>query len=348
MTDDRLDRMVREADPYRQLDLHGADQELLEEIMSTPVSLAEKRRPRRLLISLATAAAVTGVLSVGYLAHQRSTTEYAGPMPNISISAPAAGDSWTFALKAAEENPRLLIDEPGWKIASIYGFADEKGDITFANGDRTLEINWYPEKEYADYNTDRLRVSKPDPSAVGDWPGSIFTYSADDFALMLHPRDGMFAELRTGGKWTRDSFNAVLTKVKRVDAKAFLAAMPPEIVTPDKAAEAANKVLADVPMPPNFNTDSLLTFGTNDPYQFGAQVTAKIGCAWIAEWERADKAGDKTARSKAEKAMRGSHNWKVFKPMVDEGDWAEAFWEVADEVAAGDLPHGYRDTLGCD
>jgi hypothetical protein len=279
--------------------------------------------------------------------HGRATTQDAAPLPNISVSAPSAAGSWTFALKAAEENPRLLIGEPGWKVTSVYGFADENGDIVFAKGDHSLNITWYPEKEYTGYHTDRLHVSKPQPAAVGDWPGDVFTYSASDFALMLRPRDGMFAELRTSGKWTRASFDKLVTKIERVDAKTFIDALPAEIVTPDKAAEAANKVLADVPMPPGFDTGSLLTFGTNDPYQFGAQVTGKIGCAWIAEWERADKAGDKKARGRAAQAMRSSHNWKVLKSMVDEGEWAEGFWEVADKVAAGKVPPGYRQSMGC-
>jgi hypothetical protein len=233
-------------------------------------------------------------------------------------------------------------------VTSVYGFADENGDIFFEKGDRSLNITWYPEKQYAGYYQDRLGVSRPQAATVGDWPGDVFTYAANDYAIMLRPRDGLFAELRTGGNWTRASFDALLTKVKRVDAKTFVAALPAEIVTPDKAAEAANRILADVPMPPRFDTDSLLTFGTNDPYQFGAQVTARVGCAWIAEWQRADKAGDKKARGRAEQAMRSSHDWKVLKSMVDEGDWAEAFWEMADKVADGKVSPDYRQSLGCE
>jgi hypothetical protein len=342
MTDDRLDRMIRGADPYRLADLDGADQELLEEIMSTSDTLP---RRRRFLVPLATAAAVTGIVGAAALfAPGRDTTQYAAPAPYISIAAP----SEALVLKAAEENPRLLITELGWKITSVYGFADANGDIFFANGDRSMNITWYPARQYDGYYRDRLAVSAPQASAIGDWPGDVFTYSDSDFALMLKPRDGMFAELRTGGTWTRAAFDALLPRIERVDAKAFLAAMPPEVVTPDKAAEAANRILADVPKPPNFDDGTLLTFGTNDPYQFGAQVTARIGCAWIAEYQRADRAGDEAARSKAQLALRSSHNWKVLKSMVDEGDWAEGFWEMADKAAKGRIPQDYRSSLGCD
>lgn len=347
MTDDRLDHLVRDADPFEAVDLHGADQELLEEIMSaSPL----RKPPRRYLVPMATAAAVLGVVGAAALfTHERSTTESdASPLPKISIAAPDPAQAYTFALKAAEANPRLLIGEPGWEITSVYGFTDESGDIHFTKGNRDLNITWYPEKEYQSYYQDRLGVSKPEATTIGDWAGDVFTYNAGDFAVMLHPRDGMFAELRTGGPWNRAGFDATVATVKRVDAKAFLAAMPPEIVTPSRAAEAANKVLADIPQPPNFDTGTLLTLGTNDQYQFGAEVTSKIGCAWIAEFERAGKAGDKAARSRAQQAMRSSHNWKVLKSMVDEGDWSEVFWEVADTVADGKTPKGYQDSIGCD
>jgi alanine racemase len=33
--------------------------------------------------------------------------------------------------------------------------------------------------------------------------------------------------------------------------------------------------------------------------------------------------------------------------MVDEGDWPEAVWETADKVAAGKVPAGYADGMGC-
>jgi hypothetical protein len=52
-------------------------------------------------------------------------------------------------------------------------------------------------------------------------------------------------------------------------------------------------VLADVPLPPGFDPATAGEgLGTNDAYQFGAQVTGRVGCAWIAEWERARQVGN--------------------------------------------------------
>ncbi|WP_433292056.1 hypothetical protein ACQP2F_27000 [Actinoplanes sp. CA-030573] len=351
-TDDELDRMVHDADPYQPgVALHGdalrgARESLLEEIMSADRVVTPWRR--RLLTAVAAAAAVTGVLAVSVAVSHRSGGQATATPPTSSATPSYDAGTWNdLVLRAAEQNPRLLIDEPGWKVTSVYGFVEADGEITFTNGDRGLEMNWYPAREYQGYYEDRLDVSAPQPGKVDGWPGDVFTYSADDFAIMLRPRDDVFAELRTRGKWTRATFGEVLTHIKRVDVKTWLAALPPEIVTPGKAKEATAKVLAGVPLPPRFDADALTGVGTNDPYQFGAQVMARVGCGWIDEWLRARKAGDEVAARQAVTAMSGSHGWKILNDMSAEGGYPEVFWQYADEMAAGNQPDGYREGLGC-
>jgi hypothetical protein len=350
MNDDQLDRAVREADPCRpglagRLD--GAGDELLEEIMSQERVAAPVRR--RLLTAVAAAAALTVVLAVPAVLRHRSGGDQALPSPSASpSSAPSDPVTWrALVLRAAGQNPRLLIDEPGWKVTYVYGFVEEQGEITFRNGDRELEMDWYPAREYQGYYVDRLDVSAPQPGGIEGWAGDVFTYSKSDFALMLKPRDGVFVELRTGGSWTRGAFDRVLTHIEQVDVPAWLAAMPPEIVTPERAAQAVTKVLAGVPLPPKFDTSTLDTLGTNDQYQFGAQVIARVGCGWILEWDRARKAGDVAAAQRAVAALRSSHDWPVLKTMSADGDYPEAFWEVADKVVAGKAPKHYQQGLGC-
>jgi hypothetical protein len=355
MTDEHLDRLVRDADPYRPElieRLGGADQHLLEEIMSTPKLDSVPARPlrrtlaRRLAGAVAAAAAVAGIIAVS--SHWRAQPDdvYAGPtgLP----SAGAAGISgWELDLKAAQGHPRLLIDEPGWKPDHVYGFAEEHGTINFRNGDRGLEMNWYPDEQYQGYYEDRLGVSDPDATTVAGREASIFTYSSDDLAAMLKPQGGTFVEMRAQGNWTRATFDEVLTRVVKVDAESFLKALPPEVVTPGDVREEAARMLADVPAPPGFDVAVLDNAGANDPYQFGAAVTGQVTCGWIAEWVRADKAGDDAAAEQAAAALRSSHQWRVLHDMNDEGDYPEAVWEVADKVAGGDVPKGYKDGLGC-
>jgi hypothetical protein len=178
--------------------------------------------------------------------------------------------------------------------------------------------------------------------------GDRFTYSATDFAVMLKPRDGLFVEMRTeNGSWTRAGFDEVLPHIKQVDAKTFLAAMPPEIVTPDRAAAAADRVLADIPLPPGFDKASLQALGANDSYQFGAEVTKVVGCGWIGDWKHARATGDAAEVKRAVAAMTSSHHWAVLQQMESQGAWSQSFWEIADSMARGDLLSGSEESLEC-
>ena len=143
------------------------------------------------------------------------------------------------------------------------------------------------------------------------------------------------------------SSTEILAHVVRVDVHTWLAALPPEIVTPARVDAQAARVLADVPLPPNFDIAALGDVGTNDAYQFGAKVTGRVGCAWIAEWLRAKQAGDDAALQRAADALRSSHQWQVLHEMDDKGDLPEVFWEIADKVVAGHQPAGYAQGLGC-
>ncbi|MEV6299774.1 hypothetical protein AB0M02_10260 [Actinoplanes sp. NPDC051861] len=361
MTDEHLDRVVRDADPFRPEligHLGGAEQTLLEEIMSVPqlesvpgpapeaAPAAPRRRAwRRLATAVAAAAVVTGVIGASVLLRDQPPAEpWAGP---VGLPEAGAGGGYQLDLKAVEGLPRLLIQQDGWKVTTVYGFASESGTINFVNGARSLEMTWYQDEHYDDYYKDRLLVSAPQPATVAGREAAVFTYSASDFAAMLKPQDGTFVELRTGGTWTRTEFDAVLPHIARADAETFLAALPPQIVTPGRVHDEAAKILTDVPMPPGFDINSVDVAGANDPYQFGAHVTGQVTCTWIAEWIRADKAGDDAAVKKAASALRSSRNWKVLNDMNAEGDYPEVLWEVAGKVAGGKVPEWYKDGLGC-
>jgi hypothetical protein len=352
MTDEQLDRAVRDADPYRPhyaQSLDGAEQTLLEEIMSVPTAV-RRVLTRRLAIAVA-AAAVIGVVATTLIGHHPDDRQAAGTAsdPTATVPSKSATRFSPVALKAAEQNPRLLIGESGWKVATVYGFAANTGTVVLTKGSLHLEMNWYPGDQYDSYYQDRsTEVSPPSAVRIGDWPGSLFKYSATRFAVMLRPRDGVFVEFGTASNgWTRAEFDRVRALIRQVDVTTWLDAMPPEIVTPPKADQAAAKVLADIPLPPGFDAGSLADLGTNDQYQFGVQVTGRVGCAWIAEWKRADQAGDQAAKSKAAAALRSSHNWKALKQIAPQGGWSSIFWDVADQTAAGQVPQGYESTLGC-
>ncbi|GAA0564879.1 hypothetical protein GCM10010172_55440 [Paractinoplanes ferrugineus] len=356
MTDEQLDRVVRAADPYRTEvigRLDGAAQTLLEEIMSSAPAPSRRAMTRRLVTAAAAAAVLVAILGVAAVArrHQPAPPHQALPQaPSTTGAAPAAAGPRTysaFVLQAAEENPRLLIDEPGWKATTVYGFAEKSGTIGFTKGTHKLEMNWYEAARYDDYYRDRSEVSAREKATVAGRPGSLVTYSEHDWAIMLEPSNGTFVELRTDGDWKRADFDRTVSHIVEADVPTWLDALPAEIVTPAEAGAAADKILADVPLPPGFDKSAVGRFGTNDPYQFGANVTGLVGCGWLDEWERAKKAGDFAAQKRASQAMSSSHKWKVLNDMNAEGDWPEAVWEIGDKMADGADPSHYRQSLGC-
>jgi hypothetical protein len=350
MTDEHLDRLVRDADPYRSEvigRLDGAEQILLEEIVSQP-NTQRRGFARRTVAALAAAAVVTTVFAASAALRERSDDVRVNPVvPSTTAPADTVLVYSAAVLQAAEKTPRLLIGEPGWKVTTVYGFSKKDGAIQFENEGRKLEMNWYPAKQYDRYHKDRLGVSAPERVKVDGRAGDLFTYSASDFAVMLTPRDGTFVELRTGEAWTRQTFDQVLTVIKHVDVRTWLAALPSSIVTPGRVEDAAKKVLADVPLPPGLDLSVLEDGGSNDPYQFGAKVTGLVGCGWVAEWKRAKQAKDEDAAGKASAALSSSRNWKVLNDMNAEGDWPEVFWDVADKIADDDLPRGFEKGIGC-
>ena len=281
MTDKRADRLVQNADSYDPdavRDLHGADQALLEEIMSKPpVKLLIPKRQRRVLLSgiglVAAAALTVAVAAPSVLSNHHDGPEVAGPTQGQGQSVHTDKGQIFYAaatIEAAEQNPRLLIDEPGWKVTQVYGFTKDNGTIEFTNGDRSVEMNWYPAAGYDGYYQDRLGVSEPEPTTIDGQQSDLFRYSANDFAVMLKPDGISFAELRVQGNWNgKSEILAVLAKVKKVDVQTWLAALPPEVVTPPRAGAVTEQITADMTLPTGFNKAKYANLGTNDRYQFG-------------------------------------------------------------------------------
>lgn len=379
MNDDRLDDLVRAADPARRtaLDLRGAHLALLEEIVATPREETTVRSLRHRVVSgIAVAATITAFVGgAAYLNRDREEAPVRVlPSPSDRTSAsPEQQIRYTSAvIKAAQENPRMLVDLPGWKATDVYGFAGPEGSITYSDGTRALSFDWYPADQYDTYHRDRLNVSRAEAVEVDGQRGDMIHYSAHDYAVMLPPDGKHFVELRTSipfdgtaifmgneeseqeyaakfaAAWTgKAAFLEVLTHVKKAGVEDWLASLPAEIVTPERTGAVADAMLADIPLPPGFDKAALGKAGTNDRYQFGAAVTGRVACGWIEEWQRAQKAGDRAAVDAAVKALASSRQWKVLQEMNPKGDYPEAIWAYAADVAAGREPAGFRGGLGC-
>jgi hypothetical protein len=64
------------------------------------------------------------------------TTDGSGSGPRNEVTPTSTGPVAysQLVLQAAEQNPRLLIDEPGWTATTVYGFAEKEGTIAWSKG----------------------------------------------------------------------------------------------------------------------------------------------------------------------------------------------------------------------
>jgi hypothetical protein len=329
------------------LPLTEGKDELLAELLATPHDVPDHppthlrhRRVLRVALAGVAAAAVAAVgvtVVVQRPAGAPGAAPSAGPSESTSSgpgsSATAIGEFPTRLVAMAERMPRILLDDPGWTVDTVYGFGKKDGTLGFRHGDQYLELNWYPASAYDGYFHDR----EDDPSiahaATQLFGGEarLFTYSSSDHATMLRPDGRSFVELRGGGL-TEKQYLELTSHLRQVSVREFLEAMPASVVVPGKEDTAAQQVLADIPVPPGFafkpNGD------VDDSYQFGAAVTGQVFCAWAEVY----RTGGAAAKKQAVTALESSHHWKVLADMNARGDWPEAIWEYADRVAAGDPP----------
>ncbi|MDG4839225.1 hypothetical protein O7631_22120 [Micromonospora sp. WMMD967] len=351
-TEERVDRLVRDADPGGlgvMGDLGGVRQALLEDILSESLVRRAVGPPwRRLwvrrLAGVVTAAAVlVSVVPVSMVV--RGQAEGEGVSPIVSAGAGAGAVFSPLAMEAAERSPRLLIDRAGWTVVALSEFSENYGMVRFRRGGRELEMNWYPAYVYADRFAGQRDAGPGRSVRVDGWPADAFQSLSGDFTVLVRPRDDLVVEMKTSENWSRKDLDRVLADVVRVDARTWLAVLPAEMVVPVR--ERAATVLADVPLPPGFDVAALEEIGVSDSYYFGAAVTSRVGCGWIAEWQRARASGDEAGVGRAVEALRSSHGWRVLRDMDRAGDWPEVFWEYADEVVAGTLRPSYVQGLDC-
>ncbi|MFC9692902.1 hypothetical protein ACFTSF_30410 [Kribbella sp. NPDC056951] len=356
MNDRELDRLIARANPFgddsvRHLPTDSAESELLEEILTTTEPATRLRPSRRRRIALGAAAAVAVAAAIAVVG---------AVLPKDSPVAPFVAPQSAYGAEVravAEANERILIDDPAWKISRVDEFTKESGAMTLANGDKTFEITWYPAKDYKSYYDDRFQgtAGHSEVEVLGQ-KGTLFRYANDgfDFAFMLPSKGPSFVETRAD-LGSEEAYRAILGKLKKVDVDTWLAAMPEEVVKPEKVRAAVDQMLKEVTVPKGFNAAPLYQETVIARYHLGARVTSAASCAWLDQWSAATKSGDKAKAAEAVKAMQGSKSWKILHDMNAEGDTPEMIWLLADEIAgkvkpeakSGKPADGYQEALGC-
>lgn len=372
MTDREIDQLLRGVDPYdaRAIDLRGADEDLLEEIMHTDSASRRSRGFRsRIVGAVAMAAALTAAVGIPAALSQRADEgSQAAPPDRTAEPTQTTQIRYTSAaIKIARANPRILVTAPDWKVRHLGGFSATSGEMGFQLGpDRwkdedmvdengavigsshlnlapSLSIDWYPAASYESYLADRAIERNVQTIEVFGRKSQMVSYSATDHAVMLPPENGVWIELR-GGVGDEAAFKRFLAEsIAKVDVPTWLAALPPEMVTAGNAGDRLEEVLADIPVPPGFERTGLEEAVALDRYQFGARVTGAVTCGWLRSWE----SGDAAAKRRAVEALATSREWDVLQEMDTDGDYPEAIWQYANELAEGRISQGYREGLGC-
>jgi hypothetical protein len=299
--------------------------------MPRPVAPRRARSRRALALGAALVVAIAAVLvATGALLGGGSHPSYAAA-----------------AIEVAEANPRLLVTAPGWKVTGAGEFRPDEGTMEFADGSRSLELDWYPARLYRGLLRDRSEVSAPRHSRLLGRPATTVEYRRGEYATILAPMGRVFVEVR-GDLGDRAAYDALLRSLRPVDVDAWLGAMPPDVVKPAERAPVVDRMLRGIPRPPGFDPSGLEA-GTAvlGHYELGVRVADAISCGWVESWIAARRAGDADAARRAVEAMSGSHRWPLLRRMRREepGGWTRNIETVTKELQAGRLNRDFGEAV---
>jgi hypothetical protein len=259
------------------------------------------------------------------------------------------GGGQTFAaelVRAAQASPRLLMD--GWSVTRVDEWSAGEGEMTFASGSRTLALSWWtaagttPGKD-----SDDLRLH----ATVAGAPATVYRYRGTSDYTAFWTAGGATVEARALAP-TPDDFLALLARLRRADAEAWLRALPASAVQPDAHADTVAAMLKGLPLPPGFDAGALADGArTRDRYQLGAQVAGAVACGWIADWLHGPD------RARAVRALATARDWPILDELTAQGDYPRVLWQYADAIVHGDgtvvggkrvtVAESYESALGC-
>lgn len=254
--------------------------------------------------------------------------------------------------------PLLLLEHAGWQVARADQYDVNEGEITFTNGERTLELTWRDASLHDGYVRDRAaEAAETWDVEIANRHARLFRYdrTTDFTALWM---DGEFSLELRGVFPNVDAYRAVAEMLRRVDEEKWVAALPDQTVTPAARAAAVDEMLSDMPMHPDVRVEDLkYSDAINDRYQLGARVSGAVACAWIGQWVRATERGDEAAAREAEDAMATSRRWAILREMTADGGWPDVLWEYAEAMRGDGMVNGgpgemtiaatYRDAFAC-
>jgi hypothetical protein len=236
----------------------------------------------------------------------------------------------------SDPGPYAVLDAPGWDISKVDG-DPTNGKIRYAKGEWSLRVNWRPAHSYDGYVDSRRRISKSTTVTLFGKPAESWAYNRHDHTVIRPVQGASFFEVRGEGM-DRAAFVDLLAQLRQVDADDFEARLPADVVRPQEVAATVTALLSGVETPDGFEVSTIRVPPYQEPYHVAAYITGRVGCAWIDQYAAAWSSGDSASRQRAVGAMRGSRTWPVLREIQHAGGWAEEFWAVADDMAAGKAP----------
>lgn len=314
-----------------------------------PRGVRAKARVARTVVVAAAAAVVTGlVLGGASLVGGARDPAGVGPAGGGSEEE-SAGPAYAYG------SPLLLLD--GWTVTRADQYGDE-GEMTFVNGERSVDLFWRDPAAYDMYVEDRANAAGAswDVTIVGE-DARLFQYEGTtEFTALWRAGEHTF-ELR-GAFPDVDAYEAMAADLQWVDEAAWLAALPEDTVPPNERTAVVDEMLAEIGHHRDYRLAKIrVTEEIIDRYQLGAAVTSAVACYWIEMWLDGKERGNERLIAIAGGAMSVAREWPILKEMKDQGGWSEVLWDHADAMERDDmivagtgmtLAESYRGALGCD
>lgn len=296
-------------------------------------------------------------------------------LPSTTLPAATVPDEAVELVERGPEAqpPRYLLAGDGWKVTRVDEF-ERDGEMTFARGDTAFELSWRTgsfEEWLSDraHGADRLSDVEveggQDATVFADREGrGFFTalWQAGDFTLEFRVTvvpGRSEPHLDPSARLSESEFGNALRSLRQETLRDWLAAVPETVVQLDERPQAVDAMLADVPLPPGFDTAPLLRGElVKDEYQFGATVIGTVACAWLDRWATVHRAGERAQARDAAEAMGRVAGSRVLRQMDADGDYPEVVRDLAAAVrGSGKIDQGkpampvedvYPSALGCD
>jgi hypothetical protein len=251
--------------------------------------------------------------------------------------------------------PRYLLPVD-WHVTRVDE-QDRDGEMTFERDGSTLDLHWrtgsfHEWLEDRSHDAERLADVEVDGGRAavfasgrgfftGLWQAGDFTFEFRVGVTAPSPPETQSGtsppELNPSATLTADQFAGLLRSLRTTTLRDWLAAVPEQVVRLDERPHEVDAMLADVPLPPGFDTADLKRGElVKDRYQLGATVISAVSCEWIDRWAAARRAGDRAGVALASGAMARVADSAILREMADQGGYTSVLKDFAAATARPD------------